>query len=60
MAAGLAAPTDIASAMIAGPVPVADWLVIAPVAIPILFGAVLMMFRHEIRWHAAGPRFALC
>lgn len=60
MAGELAAPTDIASAMIAGPVAAADWLVIAPVAIPILFGAVLMMFRHEIRWHAAvaGVGFA--
>lgn len=32
--------------------PVADWLVIAPVVVPIVFGALLLMFRHETRSHA--------
>ena len=38
--------------MIAGPVPLADWLVIAPVAIAIAFGALLLMLRHRMRWQA--------
>lgn len=32
----------------------ADWVVVGPVAIPILVGAVLMMLRHETRWHAGA------
>ena len=43
----------LAGVMIDGSVPAADWLVVAPVAIPIAFGALLLMFRHEIRWHPA-------
>ena len=30
----------------------ADWLVIAPVAVPILTGALLLMLRHQLRLHA--------
>jgi len=44
---------DRAAAMIAGMVPVADWLVILPVAVPIAVGALLMTIRHRMRWHAA-------
>ena len=29
----------------------ADWLVIAPVLIPMICGALLLMFRHQMRWH---------
>ncbi|PWK75769.1 Na+/H+ antiporter subunit D [Aminobacter sp. AP02] len=43
---------DKTAAMIAAPVPAADWLVIAPVLLPILAGAVLLMIRHSVRWHA--------
>ncbi|MBX3569833.1 MAG: Na+/H+ antiporter subunit D [Rhizobiaceae bacterium] len=34
------------------PVAAADWLVVAPVALPILCGAVLLMVRHRIWLHA--------
>ena len=44
---------DLTGRMIAGPVPIRDWLVIAPVVIPITMGALTMMFRHRIRTHAA-------
>lgn len=44
---------SIAGAMTTAPVPLADWLVVAPVAIPIAAGAVLLMVRHRIRVHAA-------
>lgn len=43
---------DKTAAMIAGPVAAADWLIIAPVLLPIVAGAVLLMIRHNIRWHA--------
>lgn len=43
----------LAGAMIEGSVPLADWLVIAPVAMPMLAGALLLMFRHHMRWQAA-------
>jgi multicomponent Na+:H+ antiporter subunit D len=33
--------------MILDPVQAADWLVIAPVALPLIFGAVLLMMRHR-------------
>jgi len=39
-------------AMVTGPVAAVDWLVIAPVVLPIIAGAVLLMIRHSIRWHA--------
>lgn len=44
---------DISGAMVTGPVDPADWLVIAPVVIPVVFGALLLMFRKETREHAA-------
>ncbi len=34
-------------AIITGPTPYADWLVIAPVVLPMLIGAVLLMIRHR-------------
>ena len=53
---------DISGAMVTDPVPTADWLLVAPVAIPLVFGAVLLMFRHETRWQAsvAIAGLALC
>lgn len=38
---------DLSVAMILEPVSAADWLVIAPVALPLIFGAVLLMLRHR-------------
>ena len=38
--------------MVAGIASPADWLIIAPVALSIVFGALLLMLRHEIRTHA--------
>ena len=44
---------DLAAAIVTTPVALADWLVIAPVALPILTGALLLMIRHHVRLHAA-------
>lgn len=51
----MAAPGDSAAigAMLSEPVALADWLVVAPVAIAIVLGAVLLMLRHHLRWQAA-------
>lgn len=38
---------DISGAMVPGPVPWGDWVVIAPVAICVFFGAVLLMLRKQ-------------
>lgn len=43
---------DKTAAMIAAPVAASDWLIIAPGLLPIIAGAVLLMIRHSIRWHA--------
>ncbi|MDH6230090.1 multicomponent Na+:H+ antiporter subunit D [Mesorhizobium soli] len=51
MAGESAKAVDVAGAMIIGPVPAVDWLIVAPVLIPLIFGALLLMFRHEMRWH---------
>lgn len=42
---------DLASAIVTAPTATADWLVIAPVVIPILTGALLLMIRHRMRVH---------
>ncbi|QPC87180.1 Na+/H+ antiporter subunit D [Mesorhizobium sp. NBSH29] len=44
-------PADLSAAM-TGVTALADWVIVAPVAVPILFGALLLMFRHETRSHA--------
>jgi len=44
---------DISGAMVTGPVPWGDWVVIAPVAICVFFGAVLLMLRKQTQFHAA-------
>ncbi|MEP9370991.1 Na+/H+ antiporter subunit D [Mesorhizobium sp. KR1-2] len=50
---------DMAGAMITTPATAADWLVIAPVIIPLIFGALLLMFRHEMRWHGIAALVGL-
>lgn len=52
MAAESSHIVDLSTVMVTLPVPIADWLVVAPVAIPIVVGALLLMVRHETRWHA--------
>ena len=37
-----------------------DWLVVAPVVIGIACGAMLLMFRHHLRWQAVFAIFGLC
>lgn len=49
-------------AMSQSAVSAAEWLVVAPVLIPITFGALLLMFRHQMRWHgflACGSFFLM-
>ena len=48
---------DLAAAIVTAPIALADWLVIAPVVIPILTGALLLMIRHRVRLHAS---IAIC
>lgn len=43
---------NLAEAMVLAPATPADWLIVAPVAIPIVVGALLLMVRQETRWHA--------
>ncbi|MDI6026546.1 Na+/H+ antiporter subunit D [Corticibacterium sp. UT-5YL-CI-8] len=43
---------DRAQAMIASPIASADWLIVVPVVLPIICGALLLMFRHRMRIHA--------
>ena len=40
---------DLAGAIVLAATSPSDWLVVAPVAIPIIFGAILLIFRHETR-----------
>lgn len=50
----MAAPStsvDLAAALVLAPTPLADWLVVMPVALMIGFGAVLMMVRKSVRLH---------
>jgi len=51
MAGESAGMVDVSGAMITAPVAVTDWLVITPVVLPLMVGALLLMFRHEMRWH---------
>jgi multicomponent Na+:H+ antiporter subunit D len=52
MAAATTAPVDTAAAFVEGVTALGDWVVVAPVALPILGGAVLMMVRHRTTLHA--------
>lgn len=50
---------DISGAMVTEPVALADWLIVAPVAIPLIAGAFLLMFRKETSIHASVATIAL-
>jgi multicomponent Na+:H+ antiporter subunit D len=43
---------DRSAAWVLDPVDLEQWLVLLPVAVPIAAGALLLMFRHRMRWHA--------
>ncbi len=45
-------PIDLSQAMVVDPAPLADWLVIAPVAYCLIAGAALMMMRRSADRHA--------
>ncbi|MCB5202765.1 Na+/H+ antiporter subunit D [Neorhizobium sp. T786] len=51
MAAPTTAPIDLSAAYLMAPTALADWLVIAPIGLMILLGAVLMMVRHRLHLH---------
>lgn len=51
MAAPTTIPTDLSAAYLMAPTALADWLVIAPIGLMILLGAVLMMVRHRLHLH---------
>ncbi|WP_117190546.1 Na+/H+ antiporter subunit D [Rhizobium terrae] len=53
MAAPSSTPADLSAALVLTPPPLADWLVVLPVALMIALGAALMMIRKSVRWH--GP-----
>lgn len=52
MAAKSDKTVDISGAMITDPVALADWLIVAPVALPLIAGAVLLILRKETKVHA--------
>ncbi len=52
MAGEAAGSVDLSAAMVLQPTQLADWLVVLPVALPIVFGALLLIFRYETRIHA--------
>ncbi len=58
MAADAGKTVDITGAMVTEPVALGDWLVVAPVAIPLIAGAFLLMFRKEARIHAGVATIA--
>ncbi|UHS55965.1 Na+/H+ antiporter subunit D [Agrobacterium vaccinii] len=52
MAAPGSTPIDLAAALVTQPTVLSDWLIIAPVALCISVGAILMMVRHATRLHS--------
>ncbi|WP_320199208.1 Na+/H+ antiporter subunit D [Agrobacterium sp. rho-13.3] len=52
MAASGSAPIDLSAALTMQPTTLVEWLVVAPVALCICVGAILMMVRHSTRLHA--------
>ncbi|MBO9630370.1 MAG: Na+/H+ antiporter subunit D [Shinella sp.] len=52
MAAPANTITDLSAAMVTAPLPLANWLVVAPVALCITLGAVLLMMRGSLRLQA--------
>lgn len=59
MAGDLAEIADRAGVMMTEQVAAADWLVVAPVVVALAGGAILIMFRHHLRWQAAFATIAL-
>lgn len=53
MASSASPAVDLAAALVTQPTPLADWLIVLPVALCIGLGAILMMVRHTTRLHAA-------
>ncbi|MBB3947295.1 multicomponent Na+:H+ antiporter subunit D [Rhizobium skierniewicense] len=53
MAASGSTPIDLSTALVMQATPLADWLIILPVALCITTGAILMMVRRSTRLHAA-------
>lgn len=43
---------DLSDAVILEPTALADWIITAPVIVPLVAGALLLMIRHETRYHA--------
>lgn len=50
---------DLGAAMITTPLAPQDWVLVGPVVIPLVFGALLLMIRHQTRLHAAVALTAL-
>ena len=59
MAAESGHSADITHAMITTPMTAADWLIIAPVVLPIMFGAILLMLRYTSVRQAVMANLAL-
>ena len=51
MAAPTSTPIDLSAVFVTAPATLGDWLVIAPIGLMILIGAVLMMVRHRLHLH---------
>lgn len=51
MATPLTTPIDLSAVFVTAPTALADWLVVAPMGLMILLGAVLMMVRHRLHLH---------
>ncbi|MFJ6322545.1 MULTISPECIES: Na+/H+ antiporter subunit D [unclassified Rhizobium] len=52
MAGSTDIPVDLSAALVAAPVPLGHWLVIAPIALCIGLGAILLMLRNRTEWQA--------
>lgn len=59
MAASASPSIDLTTALVMQPTALADWLIVAPVALCISVGAILMMVRHSTRLHAGIAIFGL-
>lgn len=53
MAVSASPALDLSAALVMQPTPLADWLIVLPVALCISVGAILMMVRHSTRIHAS-------
>lgn len=50
---------DISEAMLVEPISLVDWLIVVPVAVPLLFGALLLVFRKAPQTQAIGAVIGL-